>query len=97
MDECVFLSIPTRRGKVLFFVLLSICFYDTFFSFTVSLPLLNMPKASGHSTCRNYIIQLTELGQYHHSNLLTLTLNWANTITLIYQELLEETKVGIEV
>ena len=56
-----------------------------------------MPKASGHSTCRNYIIQLTELGQYHHSNLLTLTLNWANTITLIYQELLEETKVGIEV
>lgn len=86
MDECVFLSIPTIKGKVLFFVLLFICFYDTLFSFTLSLPLLNIPKSSGCSTWEKLYISTDRV-----------TLNWANTITLIYQGLLEETKAGIEV
>lgn len=86
MDECVFLSIPIIKGKVLFFVLLFICFYDTLFSFTVSLPLLNITKASGCSTWEKLYISTDRV-----------TLNWANTITLIYQGLLEETKAGIEV
>ena len=44
-DKCVFLSILTIKGKVLFLILLFICFYDPFF-FAASLPLLNIPRAA---------------------------------------------------
>ena len=57
MDKFVSLSSLTIKGKVLFLILLFICFYDTPFFFAASLPLLNIPRAAEHVEIVSFLWQ----------------------------------------